>query len=211
MDQGSGIKGGIRLRKRRKRRKNDEERVREGSKVGGSDLTFLASPPLNPSSSSPMESERPVYRRDYVHLSDIPSLRFGTKGQGEGQFWDPAGVASNTKGDIIVSDSNNHRVQVFGHVGGFLFQFGSPGKGQGQFQHPAGVAVDRFNRILIADSLNHRIQIFDDKGVFLRSFGSEGRNDGEFDSIGGIAIEPGSGNYYVADYRNHRVQVRGFF
>jgi tripartite motif-containing protein 2/3 len=31
----------------------------------------------------------------------------------EGQFTEPSGVAVNAQGDIIVADTNNHRIQIF--------------------------------------------------------------------------------------------------
>ena len=31
----------------------------------------------------------------------------------EGQFTEPSGVAVNGQGDIIVADTNNHRIQIF--------------------------------------------------------------------------------------------------
>jgi len=40
---------------------------------------------------------------------------FGGKGQGSGQFKDPAGVVCDEDGFIIIADSRNHRIQVF-HV-----------------------------------------------------------------------------------------------
>jgi DNA-binding beta-propeller fold protein YncE len=38
---------------------------------------------------------------------------FGSKGQGNGQFNEPAGVAVDRSGSIFVADKGNHRVQVF--------------------------------------------------------------------------------------------------
>ena len=39
--------------------------------------------------------------------------KFGEFGILEGQFTEPSGVAVNAQGDIIVADTNNHRIQIF--------------------------------------------------------------------------------------------------
>ena len=38
---------------------------------------------------------------------------FGSKGQGNGQFNEPAGVAVDRSSNIFVADKGNHRIQVF--------------------------------------------------------------------------------------------------
>lgn len=39
--------------------------------------------------------------------------KFGEFGVLEGQFTEPSGVAVNAQNDIIVADTNNHRIQVW--------------------------------------------------------------------------------------------------
>ena len=93
--------------------------------------------------------------------------QFGSKGVHEEQFQSPWSVACNSRGDIVVADFNNHRIQVFDRNGKFLFKFGSKGKGKGQFDCPCNVTVDQRNQIVVVDTDNHRIQIFDEKRTFL--------------------------------------------
>lgn len=52
------------------------------------------------------------------------------------QFTEPSGVAVNAQNDIIVADTNNHRIQVFDKEGRFKFQFGECGKRDGQLLYP---------------------------------------------------------------------------
>ena len=49
------------------------------------------------------------YSRDYSKVSDQPVHRFGSKGEGEGHFSSPSSVACNSRGEIIVADSDNRR------------------------------------------------------------------------------------------------------
>ncbi len=58
----------------------------------------------------------------------------------------------------------------------------------------------------VTDSDNNRIQKFDSNGNFITKWGSEGLANGQFQEISSIAVDS-SGNVYVADSNNHRVQV----
>ena len=50
-------------------------------------------------------------------------------------------MAVNAQNDIIVADTNNHRIQIFDKEGRFKFQFGEVGKRDGQLLYPNRVAV----------------------------------------------------------------------
>ena len=57
-----------------------------------------------------------------------PRCKFGQLGPGKGQFSSPHGFCLGLEQDIIVADTNNHRIQVFEKTGEFKYQFGIPGK-----------------------------------------------------------------------------------
>jgi len=148
-----------------------------------------------------------VYRRDYNTVGTNPVLRLGSKGSGDGQFNYLHGVACNSRGDIIVADSGNHRVQVFDKAGKFLFKFGSSGSKNGQFSSPYGVTIDQRNdQVVVADTSNHRIQVFDEKGGFIRAFGTGESGDSQTSGPRGVVVDS-QGNYIVPDFSNHRVQI----
>ena len=71
----------------------------------------------------------------------IYHCKFGEFGILEGQFTEPSGVAVTEDNEIIVADTNNHRIQVFDKEGNFKFQFGEVGKRDGQLLYPNRVAV----------------------------------------------------------------------
>ena len=77
-----------------------------------------------------------VYRRDYSKVGNQPASQFGSLGADDGQFSNPYSVACNLRGEIVVADTGNYRIQVFDRNGKFLFKFGSHGQGTGQFNRP---------------------------------------------------------------------------
>jgi sugar lactone lactonase YvrE len=127
-------------------------------------------------------------------------------GSGNGQFSAPAGIATDSSGNVWVVDGNNSRVQEFNTSGSFLLKFGSNGTGNGQFSNSnGGIAVDSSANVWVSDNANNRVEVFNSSGVFQFTFGSSGTGNGQFGGAWGIAID-GSGNAYVVDGTNTRVQ-----
>lgn len=137
-----------------------------------------------------------------------PILSFGKRGKGNGEFDTPTGVAVDAAGNILVVDTDNHRVQVFDAQGKFLSSFGKRGNGDGEFYRPSHLLLDPKGRVYVSDTGNNRIQIFDAKGKYVSSFGSVGSKPGLFAEPKGIALDK-AGNLWVVDRRNHRLQKFG--
>jgi DNA-binding beta-propeller fold protein YncE len=108
--------------------------------------------------------------------------------------------------------------------GFYAFQrmWGTRGLGDGQFLDPIGVAVDSSENVFVADFGNHRIQKFLLQspcptgttqivaGVcFVTKWGTEGLGDGQFDLPTSVALDS-SGNLFVGDFRNDRIQMFKF-
>lgn len=104
----------------------------------------------------------------------IYHCKFGEFGALESQFTEPSGVAVNSDNDIIVADTNNHRIQIFDREGKFKFHFGECGKRDGQLLYPNRVAViKQTGDIIVTErSPTHQIQIYNKYGQFLRKFGA---------------------------------------
>lgn len=62
--------------------------------------------------------------------------KFGSHGSKVGQLEHPHYIAVSNTNKVIVSDSNNHRVQVFDVNGRVLNSFGTEGSENGQFKFP---------------------------------------------------------------------------
>eukprot|EP00697_Spironema_sp_BW2_P007429 gnl/Spiro4/21701_TR10625_c0_g2_i1.p1 gnl/Spiro4/21701_TR10625_c0_g2~~gnl/Spiro4/21701_TR10625_c0_g2_i1.p1 ORF type:complete len:313 (-),score=78.07 gnl/Spiro4/21701_TR10625_c0_g2_i1:36-944(-) len=117
----------------------------------------------------------------------------------------PASVCVSSSGNLIVTDTNEHTVEIFSIDGRSLRKFGSHGDADGQFSNPWRTCVDRDDNIIVTDGDNHRIQVFSSHGVFLRKFGTRGCGNGQFYSPAAVCVNSG-GDIIVADTWNHRIQ-----
>ena len=74
------------------------------------------------------------------------------------------------------------------------------------FLQPSDVAVGQDHLIYVVDGVNNRIVVFDDAGKMSFSFGGKGSAPGQLNTPLGITTDR-SGNVYVADTGNRRVQI----
>jgi len=127
---------------------------------------------------------------------------WGAKGNDEGQFNSPIGIAASYDGYIYVADGKNYRIQKFDFSGEFITSWGSHGNSDGEFnwhdESHAGIVLDNEGFVYVADSFNKTIQKFSDTGEFISSFQVDG-------SIFDIAIDSGN-NIYIVDNGNFSIK-----
>ena len=116
----------------------------------------------------------------------------------------PRGIAVDKKEQLIVAEHNSHCITVYDKDGKKAQSFGSK---KCQFNSPRGVAVTNDGHILVTD--DHRLQKLTPEGRCVMSVGSseEGRGPLQFSYPSGISVHPTTGQIFVADQYNHRIQV----
>jgi DNA-binding beta-propeller fold protein YncE len=97
-----------------------------------------------------------------ANLSSLPegvtNMFDGGRGSNRGQFDGPTGIAIDPKGNVLVADTNNARIEKFSPTGSFLSSMGIKGTGYGQLGAPNGIAVDQIGNIYVADASKHVVE-----------------------------------------------------
>jgi sugar lactone lactonase YvrE len=130
----------------------------------------------------------------------------------------PAGVASDSLGTLYFSDPGKHRLTRIDGCDGSVAPVPCLGAGTGaptSVRYPRGLWISPARpSLFVADSGNHRVQIFDLDTLQLVAIWGQanpgatprpGSQPGQFDTPWSLAGD-GSGNVYVVDYGNRRVQ-----
>jgi DNA-binding beta-propeller fold protein YncE len=126
----------------------------------------------------------------------------GARGAGKGELDSPTGIAVDSNGNVLVSDTNNGRIEKFSPTGAFLSTIGMKGTGHGQLGEPNGLAIDRAGNIYIAEvGSNHRVQKLARDGTYIAEW--KGPAPG-FYGPRRIAIGPDD-SVYVVDQGHTRI------
>ena len=155
-----------------------------------------------------------------------------TGGSGDGgpatsaELNDPAAVAIDGKGQLLIADCANHRIRIVDLTTGIISTVAGNGTngfaGDGaqattaMLSYPSGVAVDRDGVLIyIADANNQRIRTVDGSGVIITiaGNGNEGYlGDGgpaslaTFQFPNGLAVASADGALFIADRANSAVR-----
>lgn len=140
--------------------------------------------------------------------------RWGKEGRALGNFEYPNGIVIGKAGKIdpaiIISDSNNNRIQILSMDGKPKAYKGQPPKSLKDesllFGLPNGVAMDDEGRIFVADTFNHAVRIFDNEGNDLGQLGAQGSADGRYYYLTDIKLVEGN-RFIIADKWNDRIQI----
>ena len=118
----------------------------------------------------------------------------------------PWGVAVSDDGHVIVTENDGNCLTILDNKGKKVKSFGGEGgSGNVQFVFPCGVAITPDNFILVSDG--NRIQKISMDGDRVASVGGRGSGQRKFNAPDGIAISSSTGQVYIADCGNHRIQV----
>ena len=140
---------------------------------------------------------------------------WGIEGPGLGQYETPQAIAlDQVQGRVLVTDTDNFRVQVFNTTGIFLFKFGYrmiylPTTEVAWFARSEGLAIDACGNIYVADALMGTVRTFDSDGHELDALHTPaigyGTGTGQLRVPCDVMIN--SGILYVASTNNAAVEV----
>lgn len=129
---------------------------------------------------------------------------------GADQFVLPHSLTVDRSNNVWLTDDILHQVMKFSHDGRLLLSVGTsrgPGWDSIHFNGPTDVALAADGSFYVSDGYqNSRVAHFDAKGRFLNEWGTKGQKPGQFQIPHGVSVSV-SGNVYVADRENQRVQV----
>ena len=119
----------------------------------------------------------------------------------------PLNVAVSNNGNAVVVEQGAHCVTVISKEGKKVRSFGTEGSKEGQFTYPHGVAISNDGHILVTDW--HRLQKLTFSGNCVKSVGGSERGSSQlqFNYPKGITIHPTTGEIFISDSLNNRIQV----
>lgn len=115
-----------------------------------------------------------------IYVADKASSLVNVYDVGTGSFVNSIGLSGTSatgllnpvdcdflpRGDLVVSDSGNCRIQIYAKNGEHLVSFGSRGSSSGQLNNPGGLTCTKSGQIIIADTGNKRVSVFSQGGTW---------------------------------------------
>ena len=123
--------------------------------------------------------------------------KWNFKDPANGHFISPEGLAIDSSGHVFVTNYNSNMIIKFDSNGNFITKW--------QANNPEDIAVDSTGNVYVTDYIG--VLKFDGNGKLITKWGSYGSGNGQFIGSGAIAINSSSGNVYVADSGNNRIEV----
>ena len=124
-----------------------------------------------------------------------------SKQKSPGELNRPSCIAIHYKtGNVYIADLSNHRVQVFGCNGDYLFMLSK------KMNEPVGICISQ-NIVFVTQSYGHCINMYGLEGKLIKSVGSYGNGEVQFNNPFGLDVSDRTNNIYVCDYYNHRIQI----
>ncbi len=138
-----------------------------------------------------------VQQRDYTQLKKPSQTITGIEY--------PQYIAFSDNGDMFVTNSGDHCIQVYDKSGNKKATIGSKGTGELQFQSPHGIDISN-GVVYVAEYDGHRVHMLTTGGEFIGTFGRRGSGKGQFGRPHVVKISP-DGQVYITDEGNNCVHV----
>ncbi|HZD10483.1 MAG TPA: NHL repeat-containing protein, partial [Candidatus Binatia bacterium] len=122
-----------------------------------------------------------------------------------GYFFGPRSITLLGDNQILISDTGNHRFQIYDRDGTFIRTFGRLGSDPGQFDEPVGLASND-QWIYLADTWNARIQRFTSDLVPDLNWSIDGWEGDSTENKPYLALDS-EGRVYASDPENARILI----
>ena len=142
-------------------------------------------------------------KKGCLDLDDMGPMQIG-----DGQFFNPSGIAIDSNDNVYVTDSGNNRIQKFDSSGNFLLKIHPfvPYSSQDSLIYsPSGIAIDSNDNVYVTFPVGHQVQKYDPQGNFAGIFLHSFHDDVSLGYPYGIAIDSND-DVYVTDATNSRIQ-----
>lgn len=126
--------------------------------------------------------------------------------EGLGLFFGPRAITLIDGGQLLVTDTGNHRMQLLDRNGNFLRQIGQFGNQLGQFNEPVGIATAPDGSVYLADTWNGRIQQFNRDLLPLWQWDVDAWQGQSINNKPYTAVDS-AGRVYVTDPEGYRVLI----
>jgi DNA-binding beta-propeller fold protein YncE len=107
-----------------------------------------------------------------------------------------------------VTDTGNHRIQIFDRDGNFVRVYGSQGPQPGQLNEPVGLAASA-GTLFVADTWNARVQKFTEELFPVFEWPIDGWEGESTDNKPYLAVDA-TGHIFVSDPENQRILIFDF-
>lgn len=129
--------------------------------------------------------------------------RFGSQGNGTGQWAGDAGIAIDLKGKVYVSAPLNNKLIIFNSKGDFLEEWDQNVSPYKDF-FPLDVAIDSHGNVYVIESRRQNILKYNSNDMFIKKFNYPSI-DVQKDRIGWCIAVDVLGDIFVTDSENHKI------
>ena len=184
---------------------NAQNRMKTNSSGGTVNFKAVSLREIDPSGSFDNEPIPPTPQPQAGPLIYSFDFKWGSKGNGNGQFQDPHDITFDATGaNLWVCDRVRNDFQKFTSAGVFVSKFGSAGSGDGEFNVPYAMEIDPTHSFLyVCDRGNNRIQKLTLTGSFVSKITSAGGKN--LKAPEDICFNSANGDIFICDTGNNRV------